>query len=421
MTLHERATYHTSMEAKLPYGQNAILNLQLPEEKLLAWYGRSLGEPLDDIVAAMAAALLDPLGYPPLTQAVVSGDRVAIPIDPALPRPNRLVAGLVGVLCEAGVAPEDITLVVAANPEPRDDDPRAELSETIAKRVGLVIHDPDDRDALGFLATSAENQPIYLNRSIQDADVVLPIGCLRPESALAYHGIHTVLFPTFADTATRDRYHKASNEDSAVARRRRREESQEAAWLLGLNATIQIIPGASSSILQILAGDPAKVEEEGARRIAAAHHHQVDQQASLVIVGIDGNRSHQTWENVARAVNAGLSAVIDGGIVVVCSELEVPPGMALAQLAHEDDIPAASHTIRGTAAEDAMAAAQLLAAREQAHLFLLSRLDEEVVSSLGIAPVGTEEEIGRLCSRTESCALIGAAQFAEMRLANASS
>ena len=45
------------MEAKLPYGQNALLNLQLPEEKLLAWYGCNPGEPLDDIGAAMAAEI----------------------------------------------------------------------------------------------------------------------------------------------------------------------------------------------------------------------------------------------------------------------------------------------------------------------------------------------------------------------------
>ena len=72
----------------------------------------------------------------------------------------------------------------------------------ISKHVGLVIHDPDNREELGFIATSAENQPVYLNRAIQDADVVFPIGCLRPRASLAYHGIHTVLFPTYADRGT---------------------------------------------------------------------------------------------------------------------------------------------------------------------------------------------------------------------------
>lgn len=410
------------MEAKLAYGKSAALKLDLPEEKLLASYGPPAGEPLDDIVAAVAAAMLDPIGYPPLTQAVVSGDRIAIPVDPAVPRPQLLIAGLVGPLCEAGIAPADITILGTTAPEDKKKDLRNELPEEIAKLVGFVIHDPTDREGLGFVATSSDNQPIYLNRAIQDADVVFPIGCLRPQSALAYHGIHTVLFPTYADAETMARYHKASNEDSDVARRRRTEESKEAAWLLGLNATIQVIPGGGNSILQILAGDLQMVQEEGLRRVAAVHRHEVCKQAQLAIVGVDGDASHQTWENVARAVNAGLSAVVDGGIVAVCCELETPPtaDSALRQLAWEHDVPLAGHTIRGQRSADAVAAAQLLAAREQANLFLLSRLEEDVVSELGFAPIDEAEDINRLCSRCESCILISAAQFADTHAVMAS-
>ena len=59
------------MEAQLAYGRSAVLNLTLPEERILASYGPAVGEPLDDLVASVAAAMLDPIGYPPLTQAVV--------------------------------------------------------------------------------------------------------------------------------------------------------------------------------------------------------------------------------------------------------------------------------------------------------------------------------------------------------------
>jgi nickel-dependent lactate racemase len=410
------------MEAKLAYGQNAALDLDIAEEKLVASYGSHAGEPLDDIVAAVAAAILDPLGYPPLTQAVVAGDRIAIPVDPAVPRSQLLVAGLIGPLCEAGIAPADITVLSTSAVEDKNDDLRNELPEAIAKHVHLVIHNPSEREELGFLATSSENQPIYLNRAIQDADVVFPIGCLRPRSSLGYHGIHTVLFPIFADAATIERYQKASNEDSDVARRRRAKESKEAAWLLGLHATIQVIPGGGNTILQILAGDPEKVAEEGLRRVEAVHQHEVHRQAQLAIVGIDGDSAHQTWENVARAVNAGLTAVVDGGIIVICSELKTLPTVdsALQQLAREEDVASASHTIRGQPSEDAVAAAQLLAAREQANLFLLSQLEEDTVSELGLAPVEEAGDIQRLCNRCESCILISSAQFADTLAVTAS-
>ena len=205
-------------------------------------------------------------------------------------------------------------------------------------------------------------------------------------------------------------------------RRRRAKESKEAAWLLGLHATIQVIPGGGNTILQILAGDPEKVAEEGLRRVEAVHQHEVHRQAQLAIVGIDGDSAHQTWENVARAVNAGLTAVVDGGIIVICSELKTLPTVdsALQQLAREEDVASASHTIRGQPSEDAVAAAQLLAAREQANLFLLSQLEEDTVSELGLAPVEEAGDIQRLCNRCESCILISSAQFADTLAVTAS-
>ena len=410
------------MEAQLAYGRSAVLNLTLPEERILASYGPAVGEPLDDLVASVAAAMLDPIGYPPLTQAVVSGDRIAVPLDPSIPKPQLLVAGLLGPLCEAGIAPHDITILTTHPIKGKQEDPRNELPEMISKHVDLVIHDPDNREELGFIATSAENQPIYLNRAIQDADVVFPIGCLRPRASLAYHGIHTVLFPTYADRATMKRYQKASNEDSDVARRRRVEESKEAAWLLGLHATIQVIPGSGNSIVQILAGDPNKIEELGIQRVEAVHQHEVGQQAQLVIVGVDGDESQQTWENIARAVQAGLSAVTEGGIIAICCELaKVPPsGSALRQLTDEAELSAASHAIRGEDSVDAVAAACLLAARDQANLFLLSQLEEELVSELGFAHIEQMDEVARLGNNAESCILISSAQFAHTQIGGAS-
>ena len=81
-------------------------------------------------------------------------------------------------------------------------DPRGALPEDLREVVQLETHDPTDRDDLGYLAASKEGKPIYVNRVLHDADVVLPISCLRPDSALGYHGVFGGLFPTFSDEQT---------------------------------------------------------------------------------------------------------------------------------------------------------------------------------------------------------------------------
>ncbi len=400
------------MEHILKYGENATIALQVPDERFLGEYGQPTGDPLDDVSAAMAATLVEPIDFPSLTEAAVPGDKIAIPLDPGLPQAPALVAGLVQALCEARITPSDITVLWTKN-ESSGMDPRSGLDEKIAAEVQFVIHDPNDRNAMGYLTASAESQPIYLNRVLQDADVVLPIGCLRVKTAIGYHGIHSVVFPTYSDNETLGRYQAPSNEESEVARGRRDKESDEAAWLLGVVATIQVIPGAGDSILHILAGNPQSVLAEGQRRCAAVWQYKVPQRAQLVIAGIEGDARSQTWDNVARAVTSALNAVDDGGVIAICSELAIPPGEAIQQLSGADDYEETLHTIRRQRSSDAVPASQLLKAMQQSRIFLLSGLDEAVVAELGLAPVADASEMIRLGSRFESCIVLANAQYAE--------
>ena len=86
----------------------------------------------------------------------------------------------------------------------------------------------------------AEGKSIYLNRTIFDADVILPIGCMRLETSLGYHGIYGDLFPAFSDEETLRRFRAPSNENSVLLRRRRRQEVDEVGWLLGVALSVQV-------------------------------------------------------------------------------------------------------------------------------------------------------------------------------------
>ena len=402
------------MECTLKYGGNATIALQVPDERFLGEYGQPVEDPLEDVSAAMAAALVEPIDFPSLAEATVAGDRITIPLDPGLPQAPALVAGLVQALCEAGVRPSDITVLWTKDESSGGGiDPRSGLDEKIASEVQFVIHDPHDRNAMGYLTASTESQPIYLNLVLQDADVVLPIGCLRVKTATGYHGIHSVVFPTYSDNETLGRYRAPSNEESEVARRRRDKESDEAAWLLGVVATIQVIPGSGDSILHILAGNSQSVLAEGQKLCAAVWQYEVPQRAQLVIAGIEGDARNQTWDNVARAVTSALNAVDEGGVIAICSELAIAPGEAMLQLSAADNYEETLHAIRRQRSSDAVPASQLLKAMQQNRIFLLSCLDEAVVAELGLAPVADASEMIRLVSRFESCIVLANAQYAQ--------
>jgi nickel-dependent lactate racemase len=360
----------------------------------------------------VAAALAEPMDFPPLAAAVVPGDTVAIALEEGLPQAPALVAGAVAASVKAGVEPRNVTILQSAREAAAGLDVRSGLPPDLAAEINLVTHDPDDRDRLAYIAASAAGEPVYVNRLLSDADVVLPIGCLRLDSSAGYHGIHTAIFPTYSDAATQRRFFSSSNEDSPKHHKRRRDEAAEAAWLLGVLTSIQIVPGGSDAILHVLAGSVDTVTKRGRELCLRAWRFPIDRRADLVVAGIPGSAAAQTWDNVARALASAASAVTDGGAIALCTELATAPGPALGWLAADDDYESALRSVRKERSPDAAAASHLLRALDRNRVFLLSLLADETVSDLGMTPIEQPADVARLCRRSQSCIVLSNAQYA---------
>jgi nickel-dependent lactate racemase len=287
------------------------------------------------------------------------------------------------------------------------------LPGAVRDLIEIVRHDPHHRDGLSYLAANHHGEPIYINRRLVDADVVLPIGCIRLPSSPGYFGVSAALYPTFSDAATIDRFRATDADSPADEMACRRREAEEMAWLLGVMLTIQIVPAAAGVALHVVAGNGGAVERRGVELCKTAWDFEVPQRAELVVAAIEGADDQQTWENVGRAIAAASRAVLDDGAIALCTELATLPGPALSCLAQARDLADAGRRIRRQHSDDAAAAHELAAALSHGRVYLLSRLNESVVEDLGMAPVEAAGDIGRLVQRHRSCIVLGNAQFAQ--------
>ena len=401
------------MTCIIPYGIDSSLDLGLATSALLGVCDMPRGEPLADPAAALAAALATPLGFPSLDKAIVPGDRIVVALDYSAPQAGTLLAALVEYLVESGAEPGNLTILrTQADRDADSEDPREYLPEAWREQVTLEVHDPTAKAQLGLLGSSHEGRPIYLNRTLLDADLVVPLGCLRAGDTLGYHGRHGGLFPAFADQKTLERYRKPR---SGAARhevdQRHRQEIDEIGWLLGTQFTVQAVPGAGDSLLAVLAGDPTEVFERGQGMFEAAWSFHLERKASLVVAAVSGRAGLQSWENLARALaNAG-RAVAEGGAIALCTELDAPPGHAVAALSQTDDWQAVLRRIRRDCPADALVAAEFIEICGRARVYLLSHLEETTVEELGLAPVATVSDLKRLAGRHESCIVLANAQY----------
>jgi nickel-dependent lactate racemase len=350
-------------------------------------------------------ALSEPIDFPPLAASLVPGDRVAIAVGAAVPTPVEIVRGTLAALRGAGVDAEAISIVTANDrlaAKLRD-----ELSGPGVGSVQVELHDADDETNLCFVGLNRKREPIVVNRTIYDADLVLPIGLARPRG-----GAFASLFPQFSSAAVIDRYRTPANIHSPTTRKAQRGETSEAGRLIGAAMVVLVVPGPGDSVTQVLAGEPKAAARRGAAIYRQQWSRHTAQRASLVIATVTGGPLAQTWDNVGRALAAANRLLDDDGAIALCTNLDRPLGESLGKLAGTPDLSRTQKRLFQEHAEDSWAAWQLARALARGPVYLLSQMDVDTVEELGLAPVADIDEVVRLAGRHESVIVLDDAQHA---------
>jgi nickel-dependent lactate racemase len=359
-----------------------------------------------DVANAVVEALAEPLGYPPLSASIVPGDRIAIALDEAVPCGPEIVRGIVQSLNRAGIDNDGISVVT------RDVESSrlccAELSKDGQSAIAFVVHDPDDENELCLVGVTKKHGPLVVNRTIFDADVVLPVGVARSDDS----GVYDSLFPRFSNSETIERFRTPASMNSETSHADRVRETDEAGWLIGAPLVIEIVLGADETVAHVVAGEPHAVANEAARLVQEQWTARSPQRASLIIATITGGAAAQNWQNVGHALAAAEQLVDDGGAIAICSNLEQPPGESLGRLVGSDDLEETERRILRDHAADSWPAWQLARALRRGPVYFLSQLQSDAVEDMGMAPVESVEEIARLASRHDSYIVLEDAQHA---------
>ena len=348
-----------------------------------------------------AEAIAAPRQFPPLSLAVVPGDKVAVAMDLRADEARVAVAELARVFAEAGV--EDFT-VVSESVAP----------EGLPAGVTWERHDPDDKTRLAYLATTEGGRRIYLNRAITDADFVLPIGTLAHDRTLGYRGPWSAVYPTLSDRETQTRYRGLAATDPSKRTDdppSGLDESSEVGWLIGCQLQVGVLPAVSGSGSEVLAGLESTVREQGTDAVDRLWTFQVSERADVVLAGVGGPGRFASVDDLGEALASASNLVRRGGKIVALARLEGPIGPAVRRLAGAENPKAAANRLRGHEGEaDYVAARQIAAALAWADIYLSSDLDSDTVEDLAIIPLGRPEEARKLAKSAASLVVVNQAE-----------
>ncbi|MDG3003725.1 lactate racemase domain-containing protein [Paludisphaera mucosa] len=376
------------------------LDLELVDDAEVEAFTPPVGMAGEDAESALREALERPRNYPPLRQNVVPGDRVAIALDPDLPDPRKILDVVTEVLEGAGVEPDAITIVEASR--------RVGAVVSVSRGVATEVHDPTNRDRLAYLATTSKESRVYLNRTLTDADVVLPIGFLRQDPLAGPHGPWSVLFPGLSDAESRETHRQFHDvEPGAASPLTADAEAFEVGWLLGSQFQIGIVPGSRGPVA-FVAGKSEDVRDAGLTRLDRDWSFRPAARAELVIAGVGGSEGPANLQDLVAGLTTASRLVQRGGKIAVLSRVESPLGPAMQRLAAADDEENAHEILAGRESDpDFLLARTLTHVLAWADVYLLSRLDPGMVEDLSMIPLDRPEEVRRLAVRSPSCLVVG--------------
>jgi nickel-dependent lactate racemase len=362
-------------------------------------------EPLDP-TEAVARALREPLDYPPLAAGIVPGDQVAIALDESVPQGPAIVRGAVESLLCAGIEIGAISIVTTGAQSERVC--REVLAGHMSELPRFVVHDPDDNDNLCLVGVTKRQVPLLVNRTIFDADIVLPISVARVDDRGAYGS----LFPRFSNAQSIERHRTPASLLEKHLTAQKVDEANEAGWLIGAPLVIEVVPGPAETVAHVIAGEPQCVARHAASLCRQQWALHSPQQVDLVIATITGGALSQTWANVGRALAVAEKLLVDDGAVAICSNLEEPPGESLGRLIANSDLAKTERRISHDHGADSWPAWHLARALQRGPVYLLSQLDAETVEEMGLAPVAEIAELARLADRHHRFILIEDSQHA---------
>jgi len=349
----------------------------------------------------------DPIGSPPLAELVQAGDKVVI----ACPDFHRLwvqsrrwLPLVVRALNRAGIRNRDITVIIANGTHgmPDYNGIKAIVGDDFPHDIKVVNHDANDESMLRYLGKTPAGTPVWVNRYAVDADHVILTGAVVPHTFAGYGGGRKAVLPGMSGIKTILANHSRALSErpgggthptarpGILAGNPVHEDMVATARMLGPRFIVNFALSEEGDFLGVFAGELEEAHEKGCAFVAEAFRVEIPCKADIVVASRGGYPMDLTFYQAFQS-NANARAALreDGeGVLIMVGECSDGLGSYAFQrwfeLGGDDEIEEElrrDFTVPGFVVYRAA-----LLYRQAKKVMLVSRLDPEVVSRIGIIP-----------------------------------
>ena len=322
------------MEIKLPWGPGS-LSVDVPDTWNLIFPERKSGgkEKKTDGLAVVRESLAKPIGMKPLHGYKLKGKKIVIIVDDnTRPTPVHTFFHLIlDSLGKAGASMKNITVIPALGIHTPMKE--AEMAEKIGaknmKRVKWENHEAFDLKANHYFGTTGRKTPVYLNKNLKDADLIVLVGLIEPHIWAGFGGGLKNILPGVAYAETIGLHHEIISEPPYQFNRvgvmpeknSFRQDLEDIRRMIKAEIfCVNVVLDHSRSVLASFAGDPVMAHRKGMDYNYRELGLHLDRQVDGIIVNsfpMDIN-----FKQGMKCVGNSLPALKPGGAVMAFMRAE---------------------------------------------------------------------------------------------------
>jgi nickel-dependent lactate racemase len=318
------------MRITLDYGRTG-LEVTLPDERVVGPLAIRPAPPLAEPEAAIAQALAQPIGSPPLAETARGRRNACILVcDITRPVPNRLILPpLLRTLEREGIARRDILLLIATGLHRPNEGAELEemLGTDIVRNYRVENHRGKFREEHDFLGVTSNGVPVYLDSRYVRADLKITTGLIEPHLMAGYSGGRKVICPGIAGLDTVKVWHgprfleHPCADCGIVAGNPVHEENTRIALMAGCDFIVNVCLDGERGITWVGAGDMIRAWEAGVRFVESVVKVAVAEPLDVVVTSCAGYPLDTTWYQAVKGLTGALPIVKQGGTIILAASL----------------------------------------------------------------------------------------------------
>jgi nickel-dependent lactate racemase len=319
------------MKVELLYGK-ATIAVSVPPGCRETVIRKEERAPLGDPRAAVARALAQPIGAPPLADYARGKRSACILIcDITRPVPNHLfLRPMIEQLLGAGIPAEAITVLIATGlHRPNEGEELAQVvgDRWVLDKVRVVNHlARDDAAHVDLGRTKARGVPVKLDRRFVEADVRIATGLVEPHFMAGYSGGRKVVAPGVAHADTIRTFHSAAfMEDPAtfscnLAGNPLHEAQLEIMRMLGDLMALNTVINEERELVFISYGEIIASHAAAVRFVEDWIQVKVPRRFKTIVTSAAGFPLDRTYYQTVKGMVTPVDILAPGGTLIVASD-----------------------------------------------------------------------------------------------------